>query len=260
MQTILFHETIFGPIHSRRLGVSLGVNLSPRDGKICNFDCIYCEAGYNAQGQGSAGLPKRAEVKRLLEERLSAMHTAGDPLDVITFSGNGEPTVNPDFPEIIADVIELRDKYYPNVKISVLTNSTMIGHQSVVDGLLRADNIILKLDSAIETTMRHLDRPVSASFTTQWLIEHLKPFKERAIIQTMITRGEHDGERVDNSTPQEIDALIEAYRAIKPSEIMLYTIDRQTPEHSLERVSKAELDTIAERITTETSIYVQVSA
>lgn len=126
MQTVMFSETIFGPIHSRRLGTSLGVNLSPRDGKVCSFDCLYCEAGYNAQGAGTTGLPARDEVARLLEDKLKAMSAAGDRLDVITFSGNGEPTVNPDFPGIIDDTLRLRDKYYPAVKVSVLTNSTML--------------------------------------------------------------------------------------------------------------------------------------
>ncbi|MDE5554156.1 MAG: radical SAM protein, partial [Muribaculaceae bacterium] len=101
MQRVLFHETIFGPIHSRRLGSSLGVNLSPTDGKVCSFDCLYCEAGYNAQGPGRSGLPKREDVARLLEEKLRAMKADGTPLDVITFSGNAEPTMHPDFAGII---------------------------------------------------------------------------------------------------------------------------------------------------------------
>jgi wyosine [tRNA(Phe)-imidazoG37] synthetase (radical SAM superfamily) len=260
VQTILFHETIFGPIHSRRLGVSLGINLSPRDGKICSFDCIYCEAGYNAQGAGKTGLPKREEVRQLLEERLSTMHNAGERLDVMTFSGNGEPTIHPDFAGIIDDVIQLRDKYYPEVKISVLTNSTQLHRADVVAALRRVDNNILKLDSAIETTMRRLDCPVTTSFTVEKVVEQLQQFGNQAIIQTMITRGEHNGERIDNSTPDEIAALIEAYRKISPREIMLYTIDRQTPEHSLEHVSKDELTAIANRITAATTIPVQVSA
>lgn len=135
MQTVLFNSTIFGPIHSRRLGSSLGVNLSPSDGKICSFDCLYCEAGYNAQGPGTSGLPARTEVARMLDEKLAAMRAAGQGLDVITFSGNGEPTIHPDFAGIIDDTIALRDKYFPQVKISVLTNSTMLGRPQVVEAL-----------------------------------------------------------------------------------------------------------------------------
>lgn len=259
MQTVLFHDTIFGPIHSRRLGTSLGVNLMPNDGKVCSFDCLYCEAGYNAQGAGTTGLPTRDQVRSLLDDKLSKMKAVGDPLDVITFSGNGEPTIHPQFHLIIADVRKLRDKYYPNVKISVLTNSTMIHRPEVAEALRHADNNILKLDSAIEATMKALDRPGNPSFTTESVIRDLKQFEGSGIIQTMLTRGEHDGMKIDNTTPEEIDALIEAYKTIRPREIMVYSIDRQTPEQSLQKVSHNELQTIADKITDATGIPVQVA-
>lgn len=256
MQTVLFHDTIFGPIHSRRLGTSLGINLMPNDGKICSFDCLYCEAGYNAQGSGTTGLPSRADVRRLLDDKLRAMSQAGDRLDVITFSGNGEPTIHSEFPGIIDDVIELRDRYYPNVKISVLTNSTQIHRPAVAEALKRVDNNILKLDSAVESTMRLLDRPGAASFTVASAVEHLKQFAGTGIIQTMFTRGCHDGREIDNTIDAEVDALIEAYRAIKPKEVMIYSIDRQTPEQSLQKVPKEELERIAAHITAATAIPV----
>ena len=258
MQTILFHSTIFGPIHSRRLGTSLGVNLSPSDGKFCSFDCLYCEAGYNAQGPGKSGLPPRAEVARLLEEKLSAMKSAGEKLDVITFSGNGEPTVHPDFPGIIDDTIALRDKYFPEVKISVLTNSTMLGKEAVAEALGKVDNNILKLDSAIERTVRLLDRP-GPSYHLDEVIRQLGRFAGTGIIQTMITRGSHDGETIDNSTDEEIDALIEAYRRIAPRSVMIYSIDRRTPEESLQRVERSQLEAIAQRIRQATGIEVTVA-
>lgn len=259
MQTVMFSDTVFGPIHSRRLGTSLGVNLSPRDGKVCTFDCLYCEAGYNAQGAGTSGLPSRAEVAALLEARLKRMSEAGERLDVITFSGNGEPTVNPDFPGIIDDTLRLRDKYYPQVRVSVLTNSTMLDREAVAEALARVDNAILKLDSAIDSTIRALDRPVSQSFTASKVINNLASFGSRAIIQTMMTRGVHDGITVDNTTDAEVDALIEAYREIKPRLIMLYSLDRPTPETNLQRVPRAELDEIAARITAATGIEVSVA-
>lgn len=252
----MFSETIFGPIHSRRLGTSLGVNLSPRDGKVCSFDCLYCEAGYNAQGAGTTGLPSRAEVATLLEAKLKAMKEAAQNLDVITFSGNGEPTVNPHFPEIIDDTIALRDRYFPAVKISVLTNSTMLHSPAVVKALRRIDNPILKLDSAIEETMRALDRPVSAGFTVEKAVRELADFGRDGIIQTMLTRGSHNGTIIDNTTPAEIDALIEAYRAIAPRQIMLYSLDRPTPELTLQKVPADELRAIAARITAATAIPV----
>ena len=239
MQTVLFHSTIFGPIHSRRLGSSLGINLMPDDGKICSFDCIYCEAGYNAQGHGTTGLPARAQVAAMLEQKLGTMKTEGTPLDVITFSGNGEPTLHPEFEGVIDDTIALRDRYFPNVKISVLSNATRLGSESVCRALARVDNNILKLDSTVPSTVALLDRPVDPS--------------------TMLTRGTHEGITVDNTTDAEIDALIEAYGRIKPREIMLYTIDRPTPEISLKRVSREELAAAGARITRRTGIPVQIS-
>ena len=258
-QTVLFHSTIFGPIHSRRLGVSLGVNLSPTDGKICSFDCIYCEAGYNSQGPGTSGLPSRSKVADDLRAKLSAMKAEGKSLDVITFSGNGEPTLHPKFPEIIDDVLRLRDEFYPEAKVSVLTNSTRIFTPAVAEALKRVDNNILKLDSAVEETMRLIDQPNDPHFTTGRVTESLKQFAGTGIIQTMILRGEHDGKPVDNTTDEEILALIQAYKAIAPREIMIYSLDRTTPEEKLIKVEKPELEAIGQRIAEATGIPVQVN-
>jgi wyosine [tRNA(Phe)-imidazoG37] synthetase (radical SAM superfamily) len=258
MVTILFHDTIFGPIHSRRLGTSLGINLTPNDGKICSFDCIYCEAGYNAQGAGTTGISPREEVRTLLEQKLAEMKANGERLDVITFSGNGEPTLHPDFNGVVDDVIALRDRYYPQVKISVLSNSTMIDHPAVVEALKKVDNNILKLDSAIDRTMRLIDRPVNRNFNVADLVERLKQFSGQCIVQTMMLRGEHEGERIDNTTDEEVEALLAAYLEIRPMEVMLYSIDRATPEENLQKVPKEELETIAERFRAK-GIKVQVN-
>lgn len=258
-QTVLFRSTVFGPIHSRRLGVSLGVNLMPNDGKVCSFDCLYCEAGFNAQGKGKTGLPTRQKVAEDLQQVLQSRHAEGLPLDVITFSGNGEPTLHPEFPEIIDDTIRLRDSFFPEAKVSVLTNSTMIFKPEVAEALRRVDNNILKLDSAIEPTMRLIDRPTSEKFTVERVVDALGQFAGTGIIQTMMLRGEHDGQPVDNTTEEEIAALISAYKRIKPREIMLYSLDRSTPEEHLVKVEKEELQRIAQRIERETGIKVQVS-
>ena len=247
-QTVLFHSTVFGPIHSRRLGTSLGINLLPDDGKVCTFDCVYCEAGYNAQGTGTTGLPTLERLGHDLEEKLSEMKSKGEALDVITFSGNGEPTLHPRFPEVVEIVNRLRDKYFPEAKTSVLTNSTRIFNPQVATALSLVDNNILKLDSAIDPTMRLIDQPVEESFTTRRLIEALKQFEGKGIIQTMFLRGVHAGRRIDNTTPEEVGALIEAYKAIRPASVMIYSIDRSTPEENLEKVSKEELAVIAEEI------------
>lgn len=260
MQRVLFHSTIFGPIHSRRLGTSLGINLTPDDGKICSFDCLYCEAGYNAQGPGTTGMADTAALEAELEARLRQMKAEGQSLDVITFSGNGEPTLHRDFEKIVDIVIRLRDIYYPEARISVLSNSTRLADPGVCRALRKVDNNILKLDSAVPATVRLLDRPVDPGFDIERTIGQLGQFAGQAIIQTMLTRGSHEGERVDNTLDREIDALIAAYKRIRPREIMLYTIDRPTPETTLEHVSPAELRAAADRITRETGIPVQVSA
>lgn len=258
MQTVLFHETIFGPIHSRRLGTSLGVNLSPVDGKTCTFDCLYCEAGFNAQGPGRSGLPARADVAAQLEARLSAMKAAGEKLDVITFSGNGEPTIHPEFEGVIDDTIALRDRYFPEVKISVLSNATRLADPGVDRALRRVDNNILKLDSAVTETMRLIDRPGSPDFTSEQVIGQIASFAPQCIVQTMILRGSHEGRTVDNTVDSEIEALVEAYRTIRPREVMLYSIDRRTPEQALVKVEREELERIASRIR-EAGINVLVS-
>lgn len=258
-QTVLFHSTIFGPIHSRRLGVSLGINLSPDDGKVCSFDCIYCEAGYNAQGVGTTGLPLREKVRHDLRLKLEEMKSQNRTLDVITFSGNGEPTLNPDFPQIIDDVIALRDEYYPEAKVSVLTNSTRIFTPAVAAALKKVDNNILKLDSAVDDTMRLIDQPTSKEFTVEKVVDALTQFSGTGIIQTMMLRGEHDDKKVDNTTPEEIEALVKAYRKIKPREVMLYSLDRSAPEERLRKVDKEELQAIGKKIEEETGIKVQVN-
>lgn len=258
-QKVLFNSTVFGPIHSRRLGTSLGINLSPNDGKVCSFDCLYCEAGFNAQGAGTTGFPKREKVKALLEEKLSLMKDNGENLDVITFSGNGEPTLHPDFPEILEDVITLRNKYFPNAKVSVLTNSTRIFTPTVAQALKKADNNILKLDSAIEDTMQLIDRPNSPGFTVEKVIDNLKQFKGTGIIQTMILRGEYEGKKIDNTASDELEALISAYNEIKPREIMIYSLDRSTPAEHLIKVEKPELEKIGHKIEEATGIPVIVA-
>lgn len=250
-QKVLFHSTIFGPIHSRRLGTSLGVNLLPDDGKVCTFDCVYCEAGYNAQGTGTTGLPTTERVRHDLDQKLREMKENGQTLDVITFSGNGEPTLHPQFEEVVKIVNELRDKYFPGAKTSVLTNSTRIFEPKVAEALRLVDNNILKLDSAIESTMRLIDNPTQKEFTVERLIEALKQFSGTGIIQTMLLRGEHNGRHIDNTTPEELDALIKAYKEIKPRGVMIYTLDRSTPEENLQRLSKEELNNIATRLCAE---------
>ena len=259
MQTVLFHSTIYGPIHSRRLGMSLGINLMPNDGKICSFDCLYCEAGFNTQGPGKDGVPSRETVKKQLKHKLEEMKQAGQTLDVITFSGNGEPTLHPEFKKVVEDVLRLRTEYFPDAKVSVLSNSTMSGKPQVADALLKVDNNILKLDSAIPRTFIAINRPVSPNCLPEGVIADLKRFKGQCVVQTIMVRGEYEGKHFDNTTDEELNALLRAYKEIEPREVMLYSIDRKTPAQDLVKVTKEELERIAQRFR-DAGITVQVNA
>jgi len=249
MGTFLFDKIIFGPVHSRRLGVSLGINLLPSAKKVCNFNCIYCECGWTPTIEKEGGyLPRREEVEELLGSRLQEMKVKGEAPDVITFAGNGEPTLHPEFAEIISDSILLRNKFFPAARIAVLSNSTTIGNPAIRDALLRVDMNILKLDSAIDRTIMIHNQP-RVSFGTDELIENLQRFNGKLIIQTLFLRGRNNGKLIDNTTPEEINAWLAAIEKIKPSEVMIYTISRDTPEGGLLRkVPLEELKHIASRV------------
>lgn len=256
MATFLFDEIIFGPVRSRRLGVSLGVNLLPTNSKVCSFDCIYCECGWTHSTQSSK-LPTRAEVKQRMRERFEAMIANGDKLDVITFAGNGEPTIHPSFSEIIDDTLELRNHYFPEARIAVLSNSTMLHKPSVVKSLLKIDQNILKLDSAFDETIKLLNKPNKPT-TAEEIINHLEQFKGNFILQTMFIKGSFNGQPVDNTTVREVEKWIAAVRRLLPKEIMIYTIARDTPVDTLKKVPVSELETIADKAR-KLGIPVQVS-
>ncbi len=242
--TALFSDIIFGPVSSRRLGLSLGVNLLPTDAKLCNFECIYCECGWShALSNKSLRFNDRDDVRRLLCVKLRDMVADGSPPDVITFAGNGEPTMHPEFEAIIDDTLKLRDEICPSAKVSVLSNATMIGRESVRRALLRVDNNILKLDSAFDDTVRLLNAP-QGGYSVRQVVENMKLFGGQLIIQTMFTRGGG----VDNTTEKEVSAWLEAVREVAPRLVMIYTIDRDTPCKELEKVPVGELEAIAERV------------
>lgn len=247
MSTILFDKIVFGPVHSRRLGVSLGMNLLPTDGKLCSFNCIYCECGLNEERRTRTKLPTRAEVKEALEQKLSAMQAEGITPDVITFAGNGEPTMHPEFAGIIEDTLATRDRFCPSAKIAVLSNSTFLHKEDVFQALNKIEDNILKLDSVLDSRIRQLNVPNSPSFTFERLLEQLCRFRGNLIIQTMFLKGEIGGEPVNNMTEEEITGWIEALKKIRPKQVMIYTIDRETPVKGLKKASKEELDAIAER-------------
>ena len=243
---LLFDQIIFGPIHSRRLGLSLGVNLLPVDAKICSFDCIYCECGYNTTMHDSP-IPTRQQVRETLGAKLQEMIAEGLIPDVITFAGNGEPTLHAEFDGIIDDTIALRNKYCPTAKVSVLSNSTRINKPNVFTALNKVDNNILKFDSAIDRTMKLINCPVGKNIDVAWFIDHLKKFDGRLIIQTMFLRGEFKGEQFDNTSDIEVDAWLSAMAEIRPQQIMIYSLDREAPTKTLQKITTEELDVIAEK-------------
>ena len=257
MSTVIYPSPIFGPIHSRRLGVSLGINLLPSDGKVCSFDCIYCECGFNSDHRPKKPMPTREEVYEALENRLKDMSVNGPKPDVFTFAGNGEPTAHPYFPEIINDTLELRDKYFPNAKVSVLSNSTFIHRPKVFEALSKIDNNILKLDTVDAEYIDMVDRP-TGHYDVNEIINHLQAFNGNLIIQTMFMKGTYQGKSVDNTSDKYVLPWIEIVKSIAPRQVMIYTIDRETPGHDLLKASHKELDRIVELLTRE-EIYATAS-
>jgi len=241
---ILFNQLIFGPIHSRRLGLSLGVNLLPVDAKICSFNCIYCECGYNTTMNDSP-IPTRVQVHEALETKLKQMKSEGQIPDVITYAGNGEPTLHAEFEGIIDDTIALRNTYCPTAKVSVLSNSTRIHKPNVFRALNKVDNNILKFDSAIDRTMKIINCPVGKIINVAWLVEQLSRFEGKLIIQTMFLRGEFKGESFDNTTDIEVEAWLKALEVIRPQQIMIYSLDREAPTKTLQKITTEEMNVIA---------------
>ncbi|MDO4726309.1 MAG: radical SAM protein [Porphyromonadaceae bacterium] len=240
---MLFDKIIFGPIKSRRLGTSLGVNLLPDDCKLCNFDCIYCECGFNFTKPNSH-LPQRDEIKKALAEKLLEFARKNEHIDTITFAGNGEPTMHPQFADIIDDVVNLRDTLCPKAKVSVLSNATLIHKPKVFASLQKIDNNILKLDSAIEETIRIVNQPVT-NFSLADTIEHLKRFEGNIIVQTLFFKGNYNGVAIDNTSDIEVEAWLEALKKIKPCSVMIYTLDRPTPAKDLYKADEKRLQEIS---------------
>jgi len=245
MSTIIYSSPIFGPVHSRRLGLSLGINLLPADGKVCSFDCIYCECGFNKDHRPTLPMPTREEVAQRLEQKLQDMKQEGQLPDVLTFAGNGEPTCHPHFADIIDDTIKLRNQYCPQAKVSVLSNSTFIHRPEVHDALMRVDNNILKLDTVSMDYINRVDRP-TGHYNLKEIIEQMKAFHGHIIVQTMFMKGTDTA--MDNTGEEYVGPWLEAIRDINPQQVMVYTIDRETPAQGLLKATHQELDTICDRV------------
>ena len=229
-------ETVFGPIKSRRLGTSLGINLLPTKGKFCNFDCIYCECGWNRDGRDDTRLPSAAEVRRALEDKLAELLLDGTRLDSITFSGDGEGTLNPEFPRIIDDTIRLRDAYCPEARISVLSNATRVHIPEVFEALQKVDNPIMKIDAPSNELIARINKP-APGYDLARVIDGLRRFNGNFILQTMFLRSSD----YDSSEPAAVAAWMDIVRDLHPREVMVYTIDRETPQEGLQKFSVEEM-------------------
>lgn len=243
MATFLFDNIIFGPVKSRRLGNSLGVNLLPVNAKFCSFNCVYCECGWNSKGV-KIELPRLGDIVPVMEKYFSENK---QPLDVITFAGNGEPTINPDFPEIVAETVRLRDKYLPKVKISVLTNASNLGNDKVVAALKMIDEPILKVDTFIQSDFELINQPASG-LSIATIVDNIASNFEHPIIQTMFLRGNINGTFFDNTTDESLRVYFETLKRLSPSQVMVYSIARETPLSGLQPVAPDELENIGAKI------------
>ena len=236
-----FDDIVFGPIFSRRLGSSLGVNILPSKGKLCNFDCVYCECGWNKDGIADRVFPRLGEVEEALEAKMSKAAAEGVKVDSITFSGNGEPTMNPDFPQIVDATLRLRDRFFPDAKVSVLSNATLVGRKSVAEALMKVDNPILKIDASTDELVRHINKPVGG-YRLDEVVENLKAFKGDFILQTMFLKSPD----FDTAAPEALAGWMNIVRELRPREIMVYTIDRETPDRSLEKYTVGQLTALVQ--------------
>ena len=243
---MLREKIVFGPIRSRRLGSSLGINLLPERGKLCNFDCIYCECGWNRDGRGDRRLPDLAMLREALKAKLSACAAEGAPIDSITFSGDGEPTLNPDFPAIIDATLALRDRYFPAARVSVLTNATRLDDPAVFAALRKVDSPILKLDAPSTVLVRVINRPAGA-YDVARVVEGMRRFEGDFILQTMFLRAPG----FDSADPAVLGAWMDIVRDLRPREIMVYTIARPTPLSGLAKFSAEEMAALLRPLTEE---------
>jgi wyosine [tRNA(Phe)-imidazoG37] synthetase (radical SAM superfamily) len=231
-----FDDIVFGPIFSRRLGSSLGVNILPSKGKLCNFDCVYCECGWNKDGIADRRFPTYEEVVTAFEDKMSSLAAEGTKVDSITFSGNGEPTMHPDFPKIVDAVLDCRDRFFPQAKVSVLSNAYLVGRPSIAEALKRVDNPILKIDASSDELIGQINKPVG-HYRLDEIVSALKGFEGNFILQTMFLRSP----QFDTAAPEALSRWMDIVRELQPREIMVYTIDRETPDKSLGKYTVEEM-------------------
>ena len=254
MQTLKLKEgIIYGPVNSRRLGFSLGINLMPTTYKLCTFNCLYCHYGWTNILTGDtiahlSDFPSVAQVKEALESWLVTNRT---PIDYITFSGNGEPSLHPDFDKMVEAALQVKEKYVPGAKLAILSNSTCLDNPRVLSGLSKLDVRIMKLDCGTEKTFLKLNHPCENVLFGN-VVENLKKL-DHIVIQTIFVKGV-----VDNTEDEEVRQWIERLGYIRPKEVQIYTLDRPSADKGLAKVDKEKLQLIAQRAEKATGILVRV--
>ncbi len=243
---ILFGDIVFGPLKSRRFGISLGINLLPLNNKVCNFNCIYCECGWTDLKSAEVEYLPASEIIHAMEERFGEIAAQSKRIDSITFAGNGEPTMHPQFAEIMDATVALRNKFLPGLKITVLSNGALLGKERVFNAFLKVDLPVLKLDAGTNEMFKRIDKPLSSK-DIDWYIENLKKFNGRLAVQTLFLTGQHEGKVIDNASDEEVDAWISALKEINPQQVMIYTLDRETPAEDLHKISQGKLQEICEK-------------
>lgn len=244
---ILFDTIVFGPVKSRRFGRSLGVNLLPLGNKVCNFNCVYCECGWTDLNPSQIRYFTQEDILNAVEQAFAGLQNKTSEIDCITFAGNGEPTMHPQFREIMQAVKILRDRHLPGKKLVVLSNGALLNTKKVVEGLMAADLRVIKLDAGTESMFRKLNKPLS-SRSLDWYIEKLKGLRGNLILQTIFIEGEHEGQSLDNSSPEELEAWLLAVKAIAPQSVMLYSLDRSAPAPGVRALPKSKLDEICRKV------------
>ena len=250
MPGILYDSIVYGPVKSRRFGISLGINVLPENSKVCSFDCIYCEVGWNSNFQNNNSkdlFHNRDDIYQSLKERLIDLKERHMIPDTITFSGNGEPTLHPEFSHIVKDIKSIRNEYVPDTQITVLSNSTTLNDASVFETLINIENNIMKLDAGSDYLFNLINQP-SINIHIENIVENLKKFNGKLFVQSMFLRGEHEGKQVDNTTEEEVQKWLAHIKSINPKAVLLYSIDRATPNHTIEKVQYDELEQIAQKV------------
>jgi len=245
MATFLWSDIVFGPIHSRRVGTSLGINLLPVNGKLCSFDCIYCECGALSSGapKKDRKMPSFEQVSDAMSRRFKELYDEGVKVDSISFTGNGEPTLNKDFPEIVDKTVELRDKYFPTAVISVFSNSTTLEKRGVFDALMKIDNRIMKVDCSDIQLLQLVNRP-APGYSLERVLKNLERFNGNFILQTMFFKGVVEGQEFDLTAPELVAGWSDIVRRLRPAKIMAYSLDRDTPVAGLMKIPRERLQEV----------------